>query len=163
MSWLMEPEGVVGISFVLFIALLAYFGVHKLIGSKLDERAERIREELDEARRLREEAQKTFAEFERQRGEVEGQAEEIIEHARAESEQAAEKAKDELQDSIARRLRAAEEQIAMAEAGAVKEIKDKAVQVAIAAAAEVMQARLTGERANDLVDEAITEVGKRLN
>ena len=65
MSFLYNSTIVVGISFVLFIALLAYVGAFNFIGTKLDERSDRIREELDEARRLREEAQKTFAEFER--------------------------------------------------------------------------------------------------
>ena len=84
---------VVGISFVLFILLLLYLGVHKLLAAKLDERAAGIRTELDEARKLREDAQELFAEFERKQKEVEGQAEEIIAHARVEAEQAAERAK----------------------------------------------------------------------
>ncbi len=163
MSLLHDSHFVVAISFVLFFGLLAYLGVHKLLGGLLDRRADRIREELDEVRRLREEAQAIFAEFERKHREVDTQVGEIVAHAKAEAEQAAERAKADLAASIERRLKGAEEQIAMAEANAVREVRDRAVQVAIAAAAEVMAARLTDARADALVDDAIERVGERLH
>ena len=163
MSLLQDSHFVVGISFVVFFGLLAYLGVHKLIGRALDDRAGRIREELDEVRRLREEAQAIFAEFERKHREVHTQVGEIVAHAKAEAEQAAENAKADLAASIERRLRGADEQIAMAEANAVREVRDRAVQVAIAAAAEVMAARLTTGDADALVDDAIRSVGERLH
>lgn len=154
---------VVALSLFLFLALLAYLGVHKFLAGKLDERADRIRAELDEVRKLREDAQATFAEFERKQREVAGKADEIVAHAKLEAEQAAEKAKADLADSIERRLKAADEQIAMAEASAVREVRDRAIQVAIAAAAEVMAARLGDAKADDLIDQAIERVGERLN
>ena len=83
---------VVGISLFLFLALLGYLGVHKLLGKMLDDRADGIRTELSEAKRLREEAQELFAEFERKQKAVEGQAQEIVAHAKAEAVAAAEKA-----------------------------------------------------------------------
>ena len=163
MSLLHDSHFVVGLSFVLFFGLLAYLGVHKFLGRALDDRAGRIRQELDEVRRLREEAQAIFAEFERKHREVETQTGEIVAHANAEAEQAADNAKADLAASIERRLRAAGEQIAMAEANAVREVRDRAVQVAIAAAAEVMAARLTAARADALVDDAIKSFGERLH
>ena len=163
MSLLQDSHFVVGISFVVFFGLLAYLGVHKLIGRALDDRAGRIRDELDEVRRLREEAQAIFAEFERKHREVDTQVGEIVAHAKLEAEQAAENAKADLAASIERRLRGADEQIAMAEANAVREVRDRAVQVAIAAAAEVMAARLTADDADALVDDAIRSVGERLH
>lgn len=163
MDFLYDSNVVVSITFFLFFGLLAYLGVHKLIIKALDERATRIRGELDEARALREEAQATFAEFERKQKEVAAQAEDIVAHAKTEAQQAAEHAKAELRDSIARRLKAADEQIALAEANAVKEVRDKAVQIAIAAASEVMQAKMTGEKADAMVEDAIRQVGTRLN
>jgi len=163
MSIFHDSHFVVGLAFFLFLGLLAYLGVHKFVGKVLDARADRIRAELDEARRLREEAQATFAEFERQSREVEGRAEEIITHARVEAEQAAERAKADLKVSIERRLKAADEQIAMAEASAVREVKDKAVQVAIAAAAEVLAARMSDAKADALIEDAIKSVGERLH
>ena len=163
MSLLNDSYFVVALSFVLFFGLLAYLGVHKFLGAKLDERADRIREELDEVRRLREEAQATFAEFERKQREVQGQADEIVAHAKHEAEQAAEIAKADLAASIERRLKGADEQIAMAEASAVREVRDRAVQVAIAAAAEVMASQMTAEKADALVEDAIKSVGERLH
>jgi F-type H+-transporting ATPase subunit b len=154
---------VVGVAFVLFIALLLYLGVHKFIGRALDERAGRIRAELDEARQLREEAQELFAEFERKQRQVAGQAEDIVSHARAEAEAAAERAKEDIRVSIERRLRAADEQIAQAEADAVRQVKDQAVAVAIAAAGDVLRQRIGEDRDRGLVDEAIEEVGRKLH
>ena len=153
----------VGVSFFLFFGLLAYLGVHKMLGKMLDDRAEGIRTELDDAKRLREEAQELFAEFERKQKAVEGQAEEIVAHAKAEAEAAAEKAKADLAVSIERRLKAADDQIAMAEADAVKEVKDKAVAVAIAAASKVLTQNLGGDKAEGLVDAAIQDAGARLH
>ena len=163
MSLLQDSHFVVGISFFLFFGLLAYLGVHKFLAGALDQRADRIREELDEVRRLREEAQAVFAEFERKHREVDTQAGEIVAHAKVEAEQAAERAKADLAASIERRLRAADEQIAMAEDNAVREVRDRAVQVAIAAAAEVMASRMSDDKADALVEDAIESVGERLH
>ena len=154
---------VVGVAFVLFLLLLFYLGVHRFIAKALDDRAGRIRAELNEARQLREEAQELFAEFERKQRQVAGQADEIVAHARAEAEAAAERAKADLKASIERRLKAADEQIAMAESNAVRQVKDQAVAVAIAAAADVLRARLGEDRARGLVDDAIEEVGRKLH
>jgi F-type H+-transporting ATPase subunit b len=163
MSLLLDTDFIVLASFLTFVAILWYYGVHKYLGGQLDQRAERIRTELDEARRLREEAQKTFAEFERKRAEADAEVAEIVEHAKSEAEAAAARAKDDLQVQIDRRLKAADEQIAMAEANAVKDVRDRAAQIAVAAAAEVMKARMTDEAAGELVDSSIETVGQRLN
>jgi len=154
---------VVAISFFLFFALLAYLGVHKFVIGALDKRADGIRNELNEARQLREEAQELFAEFERKQKEVEGQAEDIVANAKAEAEAAAERAKADLATSIERRLKAADEQIALAESDAVKEVKDTAVSVAIAAASEVLTSKLGADQAEGLVDNAIKDVGAKLH
>jgi len=154
---------VVAISFVLFFGLLGYLGVHKFIIKFLDERAAKIRAELDEARQLREDAQELFAEFERKQKEVSGQADDIVAHAKAEAEAAAERAKIDIAASVERRLRAADDQIALAEANAVTEVKNKAVAVAVAAAEDVLRSRLTDDTAQGLVDGAIASVGARLH
>lgn len=163
MSLFYDSHFVVGLAFFLFLGLLGYLGVHRFLAKALDDRADRIRGELDEARRLREEAQATFAEFERKQREVESQAAEIIAHAKVEAEQAAEAAKADIAASIERRLKAADEQIAMAEANALREVRDRAIQVAVAAAAEVIQSRMTPARADALVDDAIRAVGEKLH
>jgi len=163
MSFFYDSNIVVTISFVIFIAILGYYGVHTLIIDQLDKRADRIRGELDEARRLREEAQATFAEFERRQKEVAARAEDIVEHARVDAREAAERAKADVAESITRRLKAADEQIAMAEANAVKQVRNKAVTVAVAAAADVLRERIGDEKAAALIDESIEKVGNRLH
>ncbi|MEM9144827.1 MAG: ATP F0F1 synthase subunit B [Pseudomonadota bacterium] len=154
---------VVLISLVLFFAILYRFGVHTMLFSALDARANRIKNEIDEARRLREEAQATFAEFERKQREVASQAEDIVTHAREEAETAAAKAREELKQSIERRLRAADEQIAMAEQSAVRAVKNRAVEVAVAAASRVITDRLGDAKADALIDDSIKAVGARLH
>lgn len=163
MSFFYDSNIVVTISFVIFIGILGYYGVHTLILDQLDKRADRIRSELDEARRLREEAQATFAEFERKQKEVAARAEDIVEHARIDAREAAERAKADVSESITRRLKAADEQIAMAEANAIKEVRNTAATVAIAAAAEVLRERIGDEKAGALIDESIEKIGNRLH
>jgi F-type H+-transporting ATPase subunit b len=163
MSIFHDSYFVVGLAFFMFLGLLVYLGVHKYLAKSLDDRADRIRGELDEVRRLREEAQATFAEFERKQREVHEQADEIIAHAKLEAKQAAENAKADLAASIKRRLKGADEQIAMAEANAVREVRNQAIQIAVAAAGEVMAARLGDKKANELVDDAIKRVGERMH
>ena len=160
---LYDSNIVVGISFVLFFGLLGYLGVYKLLGQKLDERAQKIRDELDEARQLREDAQELFADFERKQREVQVQADEIVAHAKAEAQAAAEKAKADLAVSIERRMKSADEQIGLAEAEAVKEVRNKAIAVAVAAASDVLTQRLGGDTAEGLVDQAIADVGAKLH
>ncbi|MCZ7675204.1 MAG: F0F1 ATP synthase subunit B [Roseovarius sp.] len=154
---------VVLISLLIFIGVLVYFKVPTLVGAQLDKRAEGIRSELDEARAIREEAQSLLASYERKQKEVQGQADRIVAHAREEAAAAAEKAKQDLQVSIARRLRAAEDQIASAEAGAVKEVRDRAIAVAVAAAKQVVAEKITAQQGNKLIDEAISQVEAKLH
>ena len=158
-----DTNFVVLIAFLGFLAVLIYFGVPKLLTKMLDDRAEGIKSEIEEARALREEAQTILASFERKHKEVEGQAAGIIEHAKAEAEIAAEAAKADLQDSIARRLQTAIDQITSAEESAVREVKDKAVNIAIAAASEVIAANMSAKDAGGLIDDAIKVVGDKLH
>ena len=130
---------------------------------KLDERAVRIKAELDEARELRDEAQTLLASYERRQKEVRAQAEDIVTAARAEAQKAAEAAKEEIRRSVARRMHTAGEQIAAAEQAAVRQIKDRAVTVAVAAAGDVLRANIKAAEANRLIDAAITEVGAKLH
>jgi len=157
-----NTDFVVAISFVIFIGILIYFGVHKLLGKMLDERAEGIRNDLDEARALREEAQSVLASYERKQKEVQTQAEGIVEKAKESAKAAAAQAKDDLKASIARRLQSAEDQIKSAEASAVKEVRDQAVTVAMSAAKELIAKNISAKDAGGLIDAAIGDVEKRL-
>lgn len=154
---------VFALALVIFLGVLGYFRVHGMIATALDSRADRIRQELDEARRLREEAQATFAQFERKQREVDTQVQEIVDRAKRDSEQAAEKAKTDLEASIERRLKQAEEQIEMAENKAVRDVRNRAVEVAIAVAGEVIAEKMPDDKAGALVDDAIKQVGEHLH
>ncbi|MEX2520983.1 MAG: ATP F0F1 synthase subunit B [Paracoccaceae bacterium] len=154
---------VVTLSTVLFIALLIYLKVPGKIGAMLDSRADRIKTELEEARRLREEAQTLLASYERKHKEVEDLAQEIITRARAEASRAAEQGKVDLEESIARRLKSAEDQIASAEAAAMKEVRDRAVAVAIEAARVVLTKNMTKKAGAEMIDASIKDVGAKLH
>ncbi len=158
-----DTNFVVLIAFAIFLGVLVYFGVPKLITKMLDDRAEGIKSEIDEARALREEAQTILASFERKHKEVEGKVAGIIEHAKTEAEIAADAAKADLKDSIARRLQAAVDQIASAEEAAVREVKDKAINIAVAAAGEVIAANMSAKDAGGLIDDAIKVAGDKLH
>ena len=158
-----NTDFVVLLAFLLFLVVLVYFKVPGMIGSMLDKRAEGIRDDLDEARALREEAQTLLASYERKQREVQDQADRIVAHARTEAELAAEQAKVDLEKSIARRLQGAEEQIASAQSAAVKEVRDKAVSVAIAASREVIAKQMNQSDSSSLIDDAIKVVGQKLH
>lgn len=163
MDFLNNTEIVVTIGFVIFLGVLIYVGVPGMVTKKLDERAHRIRQELDEARALRDEAQSLLASYERRQKEVSAQAEEIIAAARVEAEKAAETAKEEIRRTVARRMQTATEQIEAAEQAAIRQIKDRAVTVAVAAAADVLKQRMQPGDADKLIDSAIGEVGSKLH
>ena len=154
---------VVLIAFVLFIAVLLYLKVPSLLGGMLDKRAEGIKSELDEARALREEAQTILASYERKQKEAQEQVERIVATAKEEAARSAEQAKEDLQKSIARRLAAAEDQIASAQSAAVKEVRDQAITIAVAAAQEVMAKQMTAADADKLIDDAIAQVDTKLH
>ena len=159
---LRNTDFVVLLAFLVFVGVLAYFRVPKLLAGMLDKRAEGIRSELEAARALREEAEEVLAEFERKRREVAAEADRIVEHAKEEARLAAEQAKEEIAASVARRLRAAEDQIASAEAKAVREVRDSAIEVAVSAARSIIAAGMTDAHDGSLVDEAIRTVESRL-
>ena len=158
-----NPILIIVIGFLLFVGILVYFGVPGMIGRLLDKRADQIRADLDEARALREEAQTILASYERKQKEVQAQAERIVTTAKAEAEAAAAQARADLDASIVRRLAAAEDQIASAEKSAVREVRDRAVAVAVAAAGAVLKKQMTQQSAEALIDQSIAEVEKRLH
>lgn len=160
---LFNTDFVVLIGFLLFLSILFYFNVPAMLGGLLDKRAEGIKADLDEARALREEAQTLLASYERKSREVAEQAERIVAQAKADAEAAAVQARADLERSIARRLAAAEDQIASAEDKAVRSVRNRAVEVAIAAAAETVAKSMAAADANRFIDDAIGEVERRLH
>jgi F-type H+-transporting ATPase subunit b len=159
---LSSPTFWTAVGLVLFLAIAIYFGLNRVLRG-LDNRADKIRKDIEEAERLREEAQKTLADYKKKQREAQREAEEIVEHARTEAQRMRERAEKDLEDQVERRERLTRQRIEQAEAKALAEVRNKAVDVAVAATAQLMQENLSQERSNQLVDQAIQDVQKRLN
>ncbi|ADH91690.1 H+transporting two-sector ATPase B/B' subunit [Ancylobacter novellus DSM 506] len=153
----------VAVAFVIFMAIVARAGAFSGIAAKLDARGERIRHELEEARKLKEEAQKLVAEYKRRQREAEDEAEAIITTAKAEAERLAAETKAKLEDMIARRTKMAEQKIAQAEAQALADVKAAAADAAVKAAETLLAAQVVGETAERVLGEAVSEVKSKLN
>lgn len=154
---------IVLLAFILFLVVLAYFKIPALLGGMLDKRAEGIRDELDEAKKLREDAQALLASYERKQREVQDQSARIVEHAKEEAKLAAEQARAEMEKSVARRLAAATDQIKSAQDAAVKDVRDSAISVAVAAARTVVSNQMTDKDGDALIASAIKEVDAKLH
>ncbi len=158
-----ETENWVALGFILFIALLAYLGVHRKVTDLLDQRQARIKGELDEARRLKEEAQALLAEFQRKGREAEKEAEGIIAGAKAEAERIAGEAKVRMEDFVSRRTKMAEAKITQAEAQALADVRSAAADAAVTAAEKILSIAAKGEVAVNLLQQGIEDVRKKLN
>ena len=158
-----QPETWVAIAFILLMVLFAYLGIHKTVLTALDHRSERIKAELDDARRLKEEAAKLLGEYQARRASAEREAEEIIANARAEAERIATEAKAKMEDFVARRTKTAESKIALAEAQALADVRAAAANAAVEAASTILSQSVKGSVADDLLAKGIAEVRAKLN
>jgi len=158
-----QPETWVAIAFVILMVLFAYLGIHKTVLTALDHRSERIKAELDDARRLKEEAAKLLGEYQTRRASAEREAEEIIANAKAEAERIAVEAKAKMEDFVARRTKTAESKIALAEAQALADVRAAAADAAVSAASTILLQSVKGPVADDLVTKGIAEVRAKLN
>jgi F-type H+-transporting ATPase subunit b len=137
--------------------------VPAMVAKSLDERAARIRHELDEARRLREEAQQLLAEYQRKRKDAEQEAADIVAAAEREAGMLVEEAKKRTEDYVARRTALAEQKIAQAERDAVNEVRSSAVDIAVEAARRLLRGKVDGGVAGDLFQSSLREVRTKLN
>jgi F-type H+-transporting ATPase subunit b len=151
------------IALILFFGVVVYAGAHRTVGGALDDRARRIRAELDEARRLREEAQALLADYERKRTEATREAAVIIERAKTDAQLFAEDSRSKMIDAVERRTRMAENKITQAEAQAVKEVRSAAADQAIAAASRIIGEQTKGKAGDRLVEEAVAGLKSKLN
>ncbi len=158
-----EAEFWVAIAFVILMAVFAYVGVHRTVLTALDHRAERIKAELDDARRLKDEAAKLLADYQTRRASAEREAEEIISAAKAEAERIAAEAKTKLEDFVTRRTKTAESKIALAEAQALADVRAAAADAAVTAASTILSQSVKGTVADDLLAKGIAEVKAKLN
>ncbi|GAB1581230.1 F0F1 ATP synthase subunit B [Phyllobacterium phragmitis] len=151
------------VALIIFIGIIIYLKVPKVLARSLDERAERIKSELDEARRLREEAQQLLAEYQRKRKEAEKEAGDILTAAEREAKALLEDAKAKTEDYVTRRNKLAEQKIAQAEAEAINEVRSSAVEIAVAAAGRLIADKLDQKTAGELFKQSVGEVKSRLN
>lgn len=163
MEFLATPEFWVAVSFFLFVGGLIYLGVHKKLAAVLDARAATIAKQLDEAKRLREEAEKVLADYRRKQGDAVKETQAIISLAAKEAELLAAETRRSMKESFERRMKLAEDKIARAEAEALREVRAAAADAAIAAARSVIAEKLTPEAADKLVRQGIDALKGRLN
>ncbi len=157
-----DPTFWVAVAFVVFAGLMVW-KARKPVLDGIDARAERIKAELDEAQRLREEAQKALAEYKRKQRDAAKEAEELLANARHEADLLRNQAADDLKQTLARREKAALEKIAQAETQAVQDVRAKAVDIAIAATAKLLSENVDPSRDQAMVDQAIKDLGRRLH
>jgi F-type H+-transporting ATPase subunit b len=158
-----KPETWVAFAFIIFLGILFYAGVHRKLIAALDQRQARIKTELDDARRLREEAEKLLADYQRRQREAEREASDIIASAQAEAERIAADAKSKVEDFVARRTKMAETKIAQAEVQALADVRAAAAEAAVAAAERVLMQTVHGQVADQLLAKGVENVKKKLN
>ncbi len=160
---LANPELWVAIGLIAFFVIVALVGVPKLVGGQLDAKAAKIQGELDEAARLRAEAEALLAQIRKEKVEAEAQAADMLKAAEADARRLEEEAKAKLEESLTRRQALAERRIAQAEAQASAEVKAAAADLAAKAAEAILTQRAATQKADPLLDAAIAQIGSRLN
>lgn len=158
-----DPTFWVGVGTALFVLVLVYMKVPAALGKVLDERAAAIKAELEEARRLRGEAEALLADYRKKTANAAEEAQAIIDAAKAAADRMAADAKVALQQQIDRRAKMAEQKIAQAEADAIAEVRTAATAAATAAATDLIARRMTDARGDALIDSAIAELGAKLH
>ena len=151
------------VALIIFLGIVLYLKVPGMIGKSLDDRADKIRGELEEARKLREEAQQLLAEYQRKRKEAEKEASEMVAAAKHEADIIVADAKQKTEDYVARRTTLAEQKIAQAEREAVNEVRTDAVEIAVAAAGKILEDKIDTKAAASLFKSSLAEVKSRLN
>jgi F-type H+-transporting ATPase subunit b len=163
MDFIFEPEFWVAISFFIFLGVVVYLGAHKKIADALDARAAAIAKELDEAKRLREEAENVLADYRRKQGEAVKEAKGLVDLASKEAEILAAETRRSMKEHFDRRIKLAEEKIARAETEALRAVRAAAAEAAVSAAQMVIAAKLTPETADKLVKQGIEALKDKLN
>src|SRR5216683_4206633 len=155
---MLEAEFWVAVAFVIFVGVLGYFGAHRTLVKGIDDRRDRIKAELDEARRLKEEAQALLAGYERKQHEVEREAQAIIASAKAEADRLAREAAARMEEFVARRTKMAEDKIAQAEAQALADVRSSAAEAAVAAAESILARTVKDKVADTLLADGIADL-----
>jgi F-type H+-transporting ATPase subunit b len=159
----LDAEVWVAVAFVAFVGVLVYFGVHEMLVKFVDQRRDRIKAELDEALRLKEEAQALLAQYQRKQREAVEEAAGIIAGATAEAERMMAEAKTKMEEFVARRTKMAETKIAQAEVQALADVRAAAAEAAVSAAEKILTQVVKGDVADRLIGKGIDEVKTKLN
>jgi F-type H+-transporting ATPase subunit b len=159
----LDAEFWVAVAFVVFVGGLIYLGVHEMMLKYIDQRRDRIKAELDEALRLKQEAQALLAQYQRKQREAEQEAAAIIAGATAEAARMMAEAKTKMEEFIARRSKMAETKIAQAEAQALADVRAAAAEAAVGAAEKILTQIVKGEVADRLVVKGVDDVKTKLN
>jgi F-type H+-transporting ATPase subunit b len=159
---LANPELWVGVGVALFLLILWLAGAFKMAAASLDAKADKIKTDLDEAARIRAEAEALLADINKQRIEADAQAKSMLEAAEAQAKQFAADAKAQLEETIVRRTALAERKIEMAQAEAAAQVKAAAIDLAAKATETVLTQQLAGAKSDPLVDRAIGQLAIKL-
>ena len=151
------PEFWVAVGFLILLAVL-FKSAKRMIITSLDSRADKIRSSLDEAEKLREEAQHLLADYQRKQREAAEEIEALVANARSQTENMRSEAEHSLKNTLARREQLAREKISQAEADAIAEVRNIAVDMAIKASGELLERRLGLKESQELIEVAIKEL-----
>jgi F-type H+-transporting ATPase subunit b len=159
----LNAEFWVAVAFAIFLGGLIYLGVHEMMLKFIDQRRDRIKAELDEALRLKQEAQDLLAQYQRKQREAEQEAAAILAGASAEAERMVAEAKSKMEEFIARRSKMAETKIAQAEAQALADVRAAAAEAAVGAAEKILAQTVKGDVADRLIVKGVDDVKTKLN
>ena len=160
-SLIHDPTFWVAVAFVVFVVLVFKPIKGALIGG-LDAKIAEIRREVEEAEKLREEAQSLLANYQRQQRQAIQDAEAIVARAKEEAERHRAEADEAMKDMVRRQEEQAREKIAQAEAAAIQEVRSMSVELAMAAAEKLLADRLAGDEGSRLIDNSIEDIPRKL-
>jgi F-type H+-transporting ATPase subunit b len=160
---MLEAEFWVAVAFFIFLGVLGYFGVHNKLLNGIDTRRNRIKAELDEARRLKDEAQALLVQYQHKQQEAEQEAQSILASAQAEAERLAREGEAKVEEFIARHTKIAETKIAQAEAQALADVRAAAADAAVAAAEKILTHLVKDKVADDVLADGVAQVRAKLN
>lgn len=160
---MLDAEFFVAVAFMVFLGVLGYVGAHRMVLSSLDDRSKRISDELDEARRLKEEAQALVQEYRRKHKDAEQEAKAILASAETDAQRIAAEAKARMEEFVVRRTKMAEAKIAQAESQALSDVRAAAADAAVGAAERILTHSVKGKVADALLDSGIRDIQGKLN
>lgn len=156
-----DPQFWVALSFVLFVVAV-FKPVGKALCSALDARSAKIQKDIDEALRLKEEAQALLASYQRKQKEASEEAQKILENARTESQRLLTEAEAKLEENLNKKIQVAMQKIANYEHSVLQEVRNNSIDLAITTVRRLIEESLNKKISDDLVSRAVTEMNRKL-